>query len=88
MKHIEIFTAGCPVCEPAVKLVKETAGNKNSITIYDMIKQCNDKVCLDKLNEYEIKQLPAVAIDGQLLDCCRGNVISKEALLAAGIGED
>jgi len=88
MKHIEIFTAGCPVCEPVVKLVKETAGKQNSIVVFDIMKQYDDKGCLEKLQQYGIRHLPAVAVNGQLLDCCRGSGVTKEAVLAVGIVEE
>ncbi len=40
-----------------------------------------------KVEEYGIKRLPAVAIDGQLLGCCKNNGITKEDLMNAGITE-
>ncbi|MFV8326867.1 thioredoxin family protein [Flavobacterium sp. ZS1P14] len=86
-RQIEVFTAGCPVCEPVVKLVKEMACSSCEVTIYNLAEQCDSKVCVDKMKEYNITSLPAVAVNGELLSCCKGNEVSKEALAAAGIGQ-
>lgn len=86
-RQIEIFTAGCPVCESTVKMVQELACENCEITIYDLVKQCDDKSCLSKIKEYGVQRIPAVAVNGRLLDCCKGNTITREALTEAGIGQ-
>ncbi len=86
-KQIEIFTAGCPVCNPVVDMVKSLASETDShVTVYDLVEQCESKECQDKVKQYGVKRLPAVAVDGALLDCCKGGGITKESLMAAGIG--
>ena len=85
-RRIEGFTAGCPVCNPVVDLVKSFADEEyNEITIYDLVKQCEIKECVSKVEEYGIKRLPAIAVDGQLLSCCKNNGITKEDLINAGL---
>lgn len=86
-RQIEVFTAGCPVCEPVVKTVKEMACDSCEVTVYNTIEQCDEKVCLDKMKEYKITSLPAVAVNGKLLACCENRGVSKEELVAAGIGK-
>lgn len=86
-RQVEIFTANCPVCDPVVKMVKDLACDNCELTTYDLVKQCDDKSCVSKINEYGIKKLPAIAVDGKLLDCCKGNAITKEKLFEAGIGK-
>ena len=85
-RQIEIFTAGCPVCKPVVALVKETACDNCKITIYNLSKQCESKVCVSKMKEYNVKKLPAIAVNGKLIDCCKNVAITKEDLLNARIG--
>ncbi|WP_445736746.1 thioredoxin family protein [Mariniflexile sp.] len=85
-RQIEIFTAGCPVCEPVVQLVKETAGNDCEITLHNLSEQCESKICVSKMNEYGVNRLPAIAVNGKLLDCCKNVEITKDALVHAGIG--
>ncbi|MFH6983329.1 thioredoxin family protein [Marinoscillum luteum] len=86
-RSVEVFTAGCPVCDPVVKMVKDLACEQCEITVYDLIKLCDDKVCLSKLEEYGIKKVPAIAVNGSLLSCCENHGISKEELIKAGIGQ-
>lgn len=86
-RQVEIFTAGCPLCDPVVKMVKEIACDQCEITIYDLVKQCEDKTCLSKLEEYQVKKVPAVAVNGKLLNCCENQEISREELITAGIGQ-
>jgi len=85
---VEVFTAGCPVCNPIVDLVKSLANEEyNEVTIYDLVKHCETKECVSKVAEYGIKRLPAVAVDDRLLSCCKNNGIAKEDLINAGITE-
>lgn len=86
--QIEIFTAGCPVCDPVVDLVKETADENSEIKVYDLVEQCDDKECLVKIKDYTIKRVPSIVVNGELLDCCKNNGITKEDLTAAGIGHN
>lgn len=86
-RQIEVFTANCPVCDPVVKMIEELACGECEITTYDLVRQCDDKTCLAKMNEYNIKKIPAVAVNGKLLDCCKDEAITKEKLMQAGIGQ-
>ncbi|MGK7392870.1 MAG: thioredoxin family protein [Candidatus Cyclobacteriaceae bacterium M2_1C_046] len=84
---VEIFTANCPVCDPVVKMVNELACENCEIITYDLIKQCENKTCLNKLEEYSINKVPAIALNGKLLECCQNDKITKENLINAGIGQ-
>ena len=86
-QKIEIFTAGCPVCNPIVELVKETASESFEITIYDLAKQFEEEECISKMKEYQINRLPSIAVNGELLNCCKNIQITKDDLIAAGIGQ-
>jgi len=85
-RTVEIFTAGCPVCDPVVQLVKETACDNCEITIYDLVKQCEEKTCTDKMRQYGINRVPSIVVNGKLLDCC-DRAITKQDLTNAGIGQ-
>ena len=85
-RQIEIFTAGCPVCEPVVQLVKETAGKDCEITLHNLSEQCESKICISKMNGYNITSLPTVAVNGKLLACCQNKNISVDELKNVGIG--
>ena len=86
-RRVEVFTAGCSVCEPTVKLVKSVAYPGCEVVIYDLREGCATNECRDKAREYGITALPAVAVNGQLLDCCRRAPITADALRAAGVGQ-
>ncbi|MCF6182210.1 thioredoxin family protein [Lutibacter sp.] len=81
-KQVEIFTAGCPICKPIVQLVKDTANSNCEITIHNLSEINNDSV----YKKYNIKRLPAIAVNGKLLECCKNIEITKEDLISAGIG--
>lgn len=85
-RKIEIFTAGCPMCDPVVKMVQELTCDSCEVTIYDMIKLCDDNTCLNKAKAYGVVRLPAVAVDGKLLNRCESG-ITRENLMEAGIGQ-
>jgi len=87
-RQIEVFTAGCPLCDEAVKLVKELACENCEVQIYDLNKGCTTNECREKAVTYGIHRVPAVVVDGKLVDCC-GNQkpVSRETLIAAGIGQ-
>lgn len=87
-RKIELFTAGCPVCEPAVELVNSMACQYCQVTIYNLAKQGDIKEGLSKMKEYNITSLPAVAVEGKLLECCSKRGISHKELHKAGIGQN
>ncbi len=66
-------------------LIKSNPGDNCEVIVYDLIKQCDSKECLSKVAEYGIKSIPAVAVDGKLLNCCQHSGVSKEELIKAGI---
>ncbi len=84
---IELFTAGCTVCEPVVEMVKAMACSSCEVVIYNLSQPCETKECLEKVKTYGIKALPAIAVNGKLLSCCQNNGISVEELKNAGIGQ-
>jgi glutaredoxin 3 len=79
---IEIFSAGCPVCQEAIAAVKNTACPSCDVTTLDM----HDPATSSRAKSLGIKSVPAVVIDGKLADCCAGRGPDIEALKAAGLG--
>lgn len=86
-RKIELFTAGCAVCEPVVEMVKAMACSSCEVVIYNLSQPCETKECLEKVKTYGIKALPAIAVNGKLLSCCQNKGISVEELKNAGIGQ-
>ena len=86
-RKIEIFTEGCPKCEPTVELVKSLACDNCEVTVYDVKKGCESNICRELVKQYGVTRYPSVAVDGKLLDCCvNGDGPSEATLKAAGIG--
>lgn len=81
-RQVEVFTAGCPVCEPTVKLVQDLACSNCEVTVYNLSEEGADKV-----QQYEIKTVPAVVVDGRLAACCDTRGPDEEQLRAAGLGQ-
>ncbi len=80
-RQVEVFTAGCPLCEPAVQLVQELACPDCDVTVYDLRASG-----VEKAREYGVQRVPAVVVDGTVAACCQGGGVSREQLLTAGIG--
>lgn len=85
-RKIEVFTSGCPVCQPTVDLVKKIACSSCEVIVYDLNKGFETNQCREKAEKLNITRLPAIAVDGKLLDCCKQGPITEEALRASGIG--
>ena len=81
-RTVDIFTAGCGICEDAVELVKRIACDSCEVTVLNT----RDKAVLRRARELGIRSLPAVVVDGELAPCCAGSGVDEAALRAAGVG--
>lgn len=82
-RKVEIFSAGCPVCEDTVSLVRDMACSSCEVEVLDM----SDPEVSRHAENLGIQALPAVVVDGSLAECCTGRGVSREALRAEGVGE-
>jgi len=81
-RKVEIFSAGCPLCDDAVELVQEMSCPSCEISVLDM----NEEKIAGLAKELGIHSVPAVTVDGKLPDCCAGKGVDKSELRAMGIG--
>lgn len=79
---VEVFVAGCPCCDDAVRLVRNLACESCDVQILDMRA---DKSAQAKAKEYGVKRVPAVVVNGRLAECCQGSV-EAETLRSLGVG--
>lgn len=86
-RRVEVFTAGCPLCDETVKLVRSLACSDCEVVVHDLREGCATNECRTKAAEYGVHRVPAVAVDGKLVECCQVGPVSREALHAAGIGQ-
>jgi protein-disulfide isomerase len=81
-RKVEIFTAGCYLCDEAVNLVKSIACDSCDVSVYNLNNEGQDKA-----EAYGIASVPTVVVDGKIADCCRKGNVSKSELMATGIGK-
>lgn len=83
-KHqVDIYSAGCTVCEEAISLVKRVADGNSDVTVHRM----QDIGTARRAKAFGITSLPAVVIDGKLAACCAGRGVDEAVLRAAGLGK-
>ena len=81
-RKVEVFSAGCTICEETIALVQRVACPSCEIEVLDM----HRPEVADKARQYGIRSVPAVVVDGKLADCCAGRGPDEEGLRAAGVG--
>jgi glutaredoxin 3 len=82
-RKVEVFSAGCPVCQDTIGLMTRISCPSCEITVLDM----NDKKVSRRATSLGIHRVPAVVIDGKLADCCSVGAPDEQVLRAAGIGK-
>ena len=82
-RNVEVFSAGCPVCEETIKMVKRIVCPYCEVNVLDM----KDQAVADHAKLLGIRSIPAVVIDGKLSDCCAGRGPDEATLKAAGLGQ-
>ena len=80
---IEVFSAGCPVCDDTVKLVNNLACPSCEVNVLDM----KTPEVAERAKTLGIRSVPAVVMDGKLADCCTGRGPDEATLKAAGLGK-
>lgn len=85
-RQVEVFTAGCPLCDEAVQLVDELACESCEVTVYNLSEQ-REKTGIEKAKQYGITSVPTVVVNGKIVECCVRPQVSNEALKAAGVGQ-
>jgi hypothetical protein len=80
MKHkIEIFSAGCAICQEAIETVKTVANPESEVHVLDM----HNQQIATRAKQHGILCVPAVVIDGKLADCCVRRGVDEHVLREA-----
>ncbi len=82
-RKVEIFSAGCGVCEATVSLVRRIACDSCDVSVLDM----RDDRIAERAKRLGIRAVPAVVVDGELAACCEDSGPTESALRAAGVGQ-
>jgi predicted DCC family thiol-disulfide oxidoreductase YuxK len=81
-RTVEVFTAGCPLCDDVVGLVQSLACDSCDVQIVSL----QEEAGAQRAEEIGVATVPAVAVNGTLADCCQGRGVTEGDLRAAGIG--
>ncbi len=82
-RKIEVFSAGCFLCQETIELVNRSACSSCEVSVLDM----HDLQVATRARELGIRSVSTVVIDGKLADCCSGRGPDETALRAAGLGQ-
>ncbi len=82
-RKVEVFTAGCPLCDEAVALVKRIACPSCEVVVHDLRAGGEAE---GRARSLGVNAVPAVVVDGRLAECCSRGPVDEETLRAAGVG--
>ena len=82
-RKIEIFSAGCAVCDETISRIRTLAYPSCEIVVFDM----KEAAIAKRARDLGVRSVPAVAIDGKLADCCSRAGPDEAVLQAAGLGQ-
>ena len=80
---IEVFVAGCPLCDEAVKQVRSITCPSCDLRILDMR---TDKTVQERAARYGVSRVPAIIVDGKLAACCSNGAIDISTLKTLRVG--
>lgn len=63
-RTIEVFTAGCPLCNDTLKLVKDAVRGCGCSVIE---RRCSGEECCPEAKGYGIKTVPTIVVDGVIV---------------------
>jgi hypothetical protein len=82
-RTVEIFTAGCPLCNDVVDQVRELACDSCDVRVVSLQKEAGAK----RAEEVGVQSVPAVAVNGTLAARCQDQGVREADLRAAGVGD-
>lgn len=82
-RQVEVFSAGCGVCEETIEMVKRIACPSCEVTVHDM----KTIAVAQRARSLGVRAVPAVVVDGKLAACCTSRGVDEAGLRAAGVGQ-
>lgn len=86
-RRVEVFTAGCPICDEMVNVAKSLAYPSCEMQVYDLREGGTTSEGRKKAARYGVAAVPAIAMNGAWLECGRREPVAADILRAAGIGQ-
>ncbi len=62
-RQVEIFSAGCPICEQTIHLLRKVGGEFCDITVLNV----RDDVVATRARVLGLRSFPAVVVEGELV---------------------
>lgn len=81
-RTIEVFSAGCPLCEELISAVQKAACPSCDVVVQDM--KVSDVA--RRAKQVGVRSVPAVAVDGKVAGCCSDRGPDLGVLRQAGLG--
>lgn len=75
-RQIEVFTAGCPLCDDTLELVKQSVSACGCEVIE---RRCAGTECCAEAKEYGVRVMPTVVVDGKIV--FEGRISTAQAAL-------
>jgi hypothetical protein len=82
-RKIEVYSAGCPCCDEALKEIQAAACPSREVQVKDM----HDPAVAAEARRKGIHRVPAVVINGRLADCCQAGRVDLVQLRGLGLGQ-
>ena len=73
-RRIEVFSAGCPLCNETLELVKNAVTDCGCEVIE---RRCTGTECCDEAKQYGVKAMPTVVVDGRII--FEGRITAEQA---------
>jgi glutaredoxin 3 len=82
-RTVEVFTAGCGLCNDTLARVRQLACESCDVQVYDLTSEPG----MAKAREYGVTRAPSVVVNGRLADCCRQGAVDEGVLRGMGVGD-
>jgi len=73
-RKIEVFSAGCPLCNETLAAVKNAVADCGCEVVE---RRCSGTECCDEAKQYDVKAMPTVVVDGRIM--FEGRVTREQA---------
>ncbi len=77
-RKIEVFTAGCPLCDETLTLVTQAVAACGCEVVE---RRCSGTECCDEAKRYGVRAMPTVVVDGAIV--FEGKISKAQARLLA-----
>lgn len=75
-RTIEVFTAGCPLCNETLDLIKKSVSSCGCEVVE---RHCEGTECCAEAKRYGVRAMPTVVVDGKIM--FEGRVGAEQAAL-------